>query len=204
MTHGAEDDDGDRLGASGTGQTRHQRGKATEDEGANFRGPRQRARSEPRQRAEVRLWTARVWGVTEPGRQVDYVKPFAQKERARWEKGIGKEGVSLREGRGIGKEGLSLSARGEGRQTHNREEPRKRTQNRGTPRKPRPEASACASAATVPRSQEATGEGDGRAREGEPAHTLRRERTLGRSVECVQDGKTQNFRILTKHPHITS
>lgn len=39
--HGAEEDGGGRLGASGTGQARHQRGKAMEDAGSNFRGPRQ-------------------------------------------------------------------------------------------------------------------------------------------------------------------
>lgn len=95
------------------------KGKATEDEGANFRGPRQRARSEPRQRAEVRLRTARVWGVTEPGRQVDYVKPFAQKEQARWEKESGRK--------------VSLSPRGEkgGRHTTGRSHGRgRRTEGR--------------------------------------------------------------------------
>lgn len=140
MTHGAEDDDGDRLGASGTGQTRHQRGKATEDEGANFRGPRQRARSGPRQRAEVRLWTARVWGVTEPGRQVDYVKPFAQKEQARWEKESGRKVSLSARGEGSGRK-VSLSPRGEkgGRHTTGRSHGRgRRTEGRRGSRAPKP------------------------------------------------------------------
>lgn len=115
----------------------------------------------PEQRAAVRLRTPRVWGVTEPDGQVNYLQSVERKSKtARYLPARGGGRAEEQEGSATGEDS------GRGRRGSPARKPAHVLAPRLAPR-PAPEAKA------------RTDEGGRPAREGKPARTLRKERTLG-------------------------